>query len=142
MDTRCYSCIINPVEYDDLDGTYSINNPKYSNYVYQENGIFRCPRCGHILNKTTDIFTTTIQRKYNEYGELETEILETDQKLTEDGKYVFEQDMYELDVFEDIPFGKYKLDVLWYYYKSGGYENPYEWDVKIEILSEEDISRE
>ncbi len=129
---------MNPDKFDDLDGDYSEERPKYSIYEYQGKGIFKCPRCGHILDKNKDIFITIVQRKYDEFGGLETEILETDRKLTGDGKDGFEQDMYELDVFEYLPVGVHKLEVLWYYYECGGYEGE-EWDVKIEILLEEDI---
>ena len=138
FDTRCYNCVLNPDKFDDLDGCYTENNPKYAIYIYEGEGIFKCSRCGNILDLSTSIFTTIVQRKYNEYGELETEILETDPKLKEEGKDSFEQDMYELDIFEDLPVGIYKLDIMWYYYECGGYDCT-EWDVKIEILSEEEL---
>jgi hypothetical protein len=141
IDMKCYNCIINPDKFDDLDGDYSIDKPKYSIYKYEENGIFKCPRCGHILDKNNNIYTIIVQRKYDECGELETEILEVyseTKKIKENEKDGFEQDMYELAVFEDLSPGIYKFDVLWYYYECGGYEGT-EWDVEIKVLSKEDI---
>ena len=136
IDTRCYNCIEKPDIFDiEVEPK---NMQKYAEIEYQENGIFKCPKCGDIQDYSNKTYITIVQRKYDEFGEFETEILETDPKLIGDNKDGFEQDMYELDIFENLPVGIYKLDVLWYYYDCGGYEGA-EWDVQIEILSEDNI---
>lgn len=140
MDTRCYACAENTDKFFDIE-VEPENMPKYSYVEYRGNGIFICPKCKNILDISKNTYTIIVQRKYDEFGELETEILQTDPKLKDDGKDQFEQDMYELDIFEDLPVGKYKLDVLWYYYECGGFEGE-EWDINIEILSEEEIREE
>jgi hypothetical protein len=139
MDTRCYNCAEN------LDKFFDTNNlsemPKYSYMGYQGRGIFKCPRCGSINDLSKNTYTIKISRFYDEYGELDTEFLELDPKLSlgkAEGIDIFKSDMGEFDIFEDIPVGKYELEVLWYYYECGGYEGE-EWDLNIEILSEEEL---
>ncbi len=73
-----------------------------------------------ILDLSKNTYITIVQRKYDEFGELEIEILETDQKLINDGKDAFEEDMCEFDIFKELPVGIYRLEVLWYYYECGG----------------------
>lgn len=135
IDTRCYSCA-EEIEITDIESPPLIDG--YITMEYRGGGIFKCPECSNILDLSKNTYTTIIQRKYDEFGELETEILETDRKFTGDGKNGFEQDMYELDIFDYLPVGIHKLEVLWYYYECGGCDGE-EWDVKIEILSEEEI---
>ena len=141
VDTRCYKCVTDANELHDIEnfGNY-IFYPKYSNMEYQGNGIFECPRCSDILDLSTKTHTTKISRKYDEDGSLYTEFLQHDEKLinSKGGVEQFEDDMIELDIFDDIPWGTYVLEVLWYYYECGVMEGP-EWDVKIEILSETEV---
>ena len=135
IDTRCFNCA---AELEIINENSPINIDGYSEYEYKGGGIFKCPECYFVLDLSNSTYITIVQRKYDEFGELETEILETDRRLKGDKKDGFETDMYELDIFEDLPVGIYKLDVLWFYYECGGYDCA-EWDVKIEILSDEEI---
>ncbi len=138
LDTRCYNCGAGIESISDSETTqYS---PKFSEYEYQGKGIFKCPKCGHILDLSSDTYTIKILRFCDEdTWELDTKILEFDLKLTGEGKDIFEQDMYDMNAFDSITAGKYELEVLWYYYQCGGYEFPDEYDLKLEILSEEKI---
>lgn len=124
LDTRCYAC--------------ATKFNTFVRYEHQVKGIFKCPRCGDILDLSKDTYTIKILRFYDIYGELETKILKLDPKFKADGKDIFEQDMYEMDMFDNIPVGKYELEVLWYYYKCGDMYGE-EWDIEMEILSEEEI---
>jgi hypothetical protein len=131
LDTRCYACAENIRTEQNMNG-------KLAEKVYQGNGIFKCPWCGDILNLSKDTYKIKIERLYEE-DTLYTEFLELDPKLNnEDSQYAFKLDMDELDIFENISIGKYELEILWYYFECGGFEGE-EWDVKIEILSEEEL---
>ncbi len=138
IDTRCYKCVIGAERLRDMDFDPDKENyhPDYAHKVYQGRGVFKCPRCREITDLSSKTYTIKISREYDEDGSLISNILEFDTKLNQKDKEVFEQDMLELDIFDDIPWGKYVLEVMWYYYRCGGYEYPDECDIKIEILSE------
>lgn len=133
IDTRCYNCAPDPEYFD--------GEPHDDTLVemeYKGEGRFVCPECGNVLDLSNDTYKITIQRVYDENGELYSRELEVDPRLLDRlKKSDFIADMIDFEVFEHLPIGKYKLEVLWYYYQCGG-EEP-DWDVEIDILSEEEL---
>ena len=141
IDTRCYKCVVGAGRLCDIDFSPDRSNfhPDYAHKQYQGGGIFKCPRCDDVTDLSSKTYTIKVSREYDEDGSLFSNILEFDPKFSQKSKEVFKDDMLELDIFENFPWGRYILDVMWYYYQCGSYEYPDEWDVKIEILSDREV---
>lgn len=137
VDRRCYKCFIMPRGYPSEDDDFA-------QYVYEGKGIFKCSRCGHIMNLSNS--TYDVRLNVTKSGEPDDEWLEIDivepydpkiLVIPQDGKITVKQQMDEdlneyQEEFWDGSYGLFDVELYFHWSSSGYYV--VEWDLDIEIF--------
>lgn len=132
--TRCYEC-----SGDELFDIESYKAPDIIERIYDGKGMFRCPRCNHILDLSQNTYNTIISIDVN--GDVS--VIRADEKLDnegldKEGRDIFVTDLTDAFTFKSEDAGVYRCEVYWKYYQCDGYESD-ECDVTIEIFKKEKV---